>query len=103
MTEMREMSRNNILRLRILLKLKLIYSFACKYALQLETRKTNGMEHQLRFACVHFCRVRIIDVWEGASGASLDAPRFGLKSNSVSNARKKIRRSTQKIEDFTRI
>ena len=31
-----------------------------------------------------------IDVWEGASGASRDAPRFGLKSNSVSNARKKL-------------
>ena len=44
-----------------------------------------------------------IDVWEGASGASRDAPRFGLKSNSVSNARKKIRKSTKKIEDFTRI
>ena len=29
-----------------------------------------------------------IDIWEGASGASADAPRFGLKSNSVSNARK---------------
>ena len=32
-----------------------------------------------------------IDVWEaasGASGASRDSPRFGLKSNSVSNARK---------------
>jgi len=41
-----------------------------------------------------------IDVWEGASGASRDAPRFGLKSNSVSNARKKIRKSTQKIERF---
>ena len=44
-----------------------------------------------------------IDVWEGASGASRDAPRFGLKSNSVSNARKKIRKSTKKMEDFTRI
>ena len=30
-----------------------------------------------------------IDVWEGASGASHDAPRFSLKSNLVSNARKK--------------
>jgi len=35
-----------------------------------------------------------IDVWEGASG---------LKSNSVSNARKKFRKNTKKIEDFTRI
>ena len=30
-----------------------------------------------------------IDVWEGASGASQDAPIFGLKSNLVSKARKK--------------
>ena len=34
-----------------------------------------------------------IDVWEGASGASRDAPRFGLKSNSVSNARKKLEKA----------
>ena len=31
-----------------------------------------------------------IDVWEGALGASADAPRFGLKSNSVSNAIPKL-------------
>ena len=43
------------------------------------------------------------DVWEGASGASRDAPRFGLKSNSVSNAREKIRKGTKKIEDFNKI
>ena len=39
------------------------------------------------------CTSQAIDVWEGASGASHDAPRSGLKSNSVSNARKKIRKS----------
>ena len=31
-----------------------------------------------------------IDVWEGASGASRDAPIFGLKSSSVSNAKEKL-------------
>ena len=36
-------------------------------------------------------RLSGIDVWDGASGASRDAPRFGLKSNSVSNARKQVR------------
>ena len=35
-------------------------------------------------------KTKDIDVWEGASGASRDAPRFGLKSNLVSNARKKL-------------
>ena len=41
---------------------------------------------------------RDIDVWEGTSGASRGAPRFGLKSNSVSNSRKKIRKSTKKLK-----
>ena len=35
-------------------------------------------------------RSRSIDVWEGASVASSDASIVGYKSNSVSNARKKI-------------
>ena len=41
------------------------------------------------------------DVWKGASEASADAPRFGLKSSSASNARKKLV-ITYKIEDFTK-
>ena len=30
-----------------------------------------------------------IDVWEGASGASRDAPRFGLKCHAVLNGERK--------------
>jgi len=37
-----------------------------------------------------------IDVWKGASGASRDAPRFGLKSNSVSNAKRKLEKAPKK-------
>ena len=38
-----------------------------------------------------------IDVWEGASGASADAPRFGLKINLVSSARKELVKTFEKM------
>ena len=41
-----------------------------------------------------------IDVWEEASGASHDAPRFGLKRNSVSNARKQVRSNKDVSKKF---
>ena len=41
-----------------------------------------------------------IDVWEGASGASRDAPRFGLKCHSVSNGERKNIENSEKIKKF---
>ena len=37
-------------------------------------------------------RLRDIDVWSKASGASADTPIFSLKSNSVLNVRKKYKK-----------
>ncbi len=42
-----------------------------------------------------------IDVPEGASGASRDAPRFGLKCHSVSNGERKNIENSEKIKKFS--
>ena len=43
------------------------------------------------------CIIVPIDVPEGASGASRDAPRFGLKCHSVSNGERKNVENSEKI------
>ena len=47
-----------------------------------------------------FSVLLFIDVWEGASGASRDAPRFGLKCHSVSNGERKNIENSEKIKKF---
>ena len=57
------------------------------YTVQLEASPTT---HQHKYLFTRFGKLGLIDidVWEGASGASADTPRFDLKSNLVSNEKK---------------